>query len=56
MDIEAWQPNQPGADVVEEIARKCRLHPQNLANFIDDFCSIHESAQWLENTSRTTTQ
>ena len=33
--------------MIEEIARNCRLLPQNLANCIDDFHPIRESAQWL---------
>jgi hypothetical protein len=40
--------------VIEQIARNCRLLPQNLANCIGDFRPIRESAQWLRNSSRTT--
>jgi hypothetical protein len=40
--------------VIEQIARNCRLLPQNLANCIGDFRPIRESAQWLRDSSRTT--
>jgi hypothetical protein len=53
--VEVSQWARPSASLIEEIARNCRLLPQNLANWIDDFRPIRESPQWLGNSSRTTT-
>lgn len=54
MTVEVSQWARPSASLIEEIARNCRLLPQNLANWIDDFRPIRESPQWLGNSSRTT--